>query len=67
MRALFSETDLETLQRLMDINFWGAVYCTKYALPYITEQKGTIVGVSSIAGLSRTAGTFWLFSIKVCT
>ena len=38
MRALFSETDLETLRRVMDINFWGAVYCTKYALPYIITK-----------------------------
>ena len=50
MRALFSETHLETLHQVMDTNFWGAVYCTKYALPYITKQKGTIVGISSIAG-----------------
>src|SRR6476469_8385280 len=28
MRAMFEETELETLRRLMDVNFWGAVYCT---------------------------------------
>jgi short-subunit dehydrogenase len=56
MRAMFAETDLETLRRLMDVNFWGAVYCTKYALPYITAQKGTIVGVSSIAGFRGLPG-----------
>ncbi|HEY6978283.1 MAG TPA: SDR family NAD(P)-dependent oxidoreductase, partial [Chitinophagaceae bacterium] len=33
MRALFTETQLETLKKVMDINFWGSVYCTKYALP----------------------------------
>ena len=56
MRAMFAETDLETLHRLMDVNFWGAVYCTKYALPYITAQRGTIVGVSSIAGFRGLPG-----------
>jgi len=56
MRALFSETNLETLRRVMDINFWGAVYCTKYALPYITQNKGTVTGVSSIAGYRGLPG-----------
>ncbi len=50
MRALFEEADLSVLKELMDINFWGAVYCTKFALPYIKKQKGVILGVSSIAG-----------------
>ncbi len=56
MRALFSETDLETIRRVMDINFWGAVYCSKYALPYITKNKGTIAAVSSIAGYRGLPG-----------
>ena len=50
MRGLFGDTELNTLRQLMDTNFWGAVYCTKYAMPYIIESKGDIVGVSSIAG-----------------
>lgn len=56
MRALFSETALETLHKVMNTNFWGAVYCTKYALPYLTKQKGTIVGISSIAGYRGLPG-----------
>ncbi len=56
MRALFAETSLETLRSVMDINFWGTVYCTKYALPYILQQKGTIVGVSSVAGYRGLPG-----------
>lgn len=50
MRALFAEVDLDVLHKLMDTNFWGTVYCTKYALPYLLESKGSLVGVSSIAG-----------------
>ncbi|MEG1607875.1 MAG: SDR family oxidoreductase [Mucinivorans sp.] len=50
MRALFDDVSLEVLHKLMDVNFWGAVHCTKYALPYIQKSKGTIVGVSSVAG-----------------
>jgi len=56
MRAMFSETELETLRRLMDVNFWGTVYCTKFALPHILERKGTIAGVSSIAGYRGLPG-----------
>ncbi|MGN6211836.1 SDR family oxidoreductase [Parafilimonas sp.] len=56
MRALFSETDLETIRRVMDINFWGAVYCTKYALPHILKNKGTVAAISSIAGYRGLPG-----------
>ena len=50
MRAMFKDLDLSVIRRLMDVNFWGTVYCTKYALPYILETKGSIVGVISTAG-----------------
>ena len=40
----------------MEINFFGTVYCTKYALNSIIERKGTIVGVSSIAGYRGLPG-----------
>ncbi len=50
MRALFEEVDLNVIRELMDINFWGTVYCTKYAQPAIMRSKGVIVGISSIAG-----------------
>lgn len=50
MRALFEHADLQVIRELMDINFWGTVYCSKFAVKSIRENKGTIVGVSSIAG-----------------
>ncbi len=56
MRSLFAEVDLDALRKVMDINFWGTVYCTKFALPYITQNKGTVVGVSSIAGYRGLPG-----------
>ena len=49
MRALFEEVDIEVLKQLMDINFWGAVYCTKFAFQEIKKNKGSIVAISSIA------------------
>lgn len=56
MRALFADVDLSVIKELMDVNFWGAVYCTKYALPYIMKGKGIIAGVSSIAGYRGLPG-----------
>ena len=56
MRALFNDTAIDTLRRVMDINFWGNVYCTKFALPSILERKGTVVGISSIAGYRGLPG-----------
>jgi short-subunit dehydrogenase len=50
MRALFKDLDLDVLKKLMDVNFWGTVYCTKFAFPYLLESKGSVVGISSIAG-----------------
>jgi short-subunit dehydrogenase len=56
MRSLFDDADADVIRRLMDVNFMGAVYCTKAALPFILEQKGTIVGISSTAGYRGLPG-----------
>lgn len=50
MRAAFKDLDLSVLKQSMDINFWGMVYCTKYALPHLLDTKGSVIGMSSIAG-----------------
>jgi len=50
MRALFEEVDLKVIRQLMDVNFYGTVYCSKFALPYLLQTKGSLVGVISIAG-----------------
>lgn len=50
MRASFDDVKIDVLKRLMDVNFWGVVYCVRYALPYLLESRGTIVGVNSVAG-----------------
>ncbi|GGK56804.1 SDR family oxidoreductase [Rufibacter glacialis] len=56
MRALFQDVDLQVIRQLMDINFWGTVYCTKYALPHLLKSKGSVIGVSSIAGYQGLPG-----------
>lgn len=56
MRAAFQDVEMDVLHRLMDVNFWGTVYCTKYALPYLVKNKGSLVGVSSVAGFHGLPG-----------
>lgn len=56
MRAIFEDTELDVIRQLMDVNFWGTVYCTKYALPHLLESKGSLVGISSIAGYKGLPG-----------
>lgn len=56
MRASFKEVELSVIRRLMEVNFWGTVYCTKYALPYLLESKGSVTGVISVAGYAGLPG-----------
>lgn len=56
MRAIFAEVDLDVIRNLMNTNFWGTVYCSKFALPYLLESKGSLVGVSSVAGYKGLPG-----------
>jgi dehydrogenase/reductase SDR family member 7B len=56
MRALLVDLDLEVIRKVMDTNFWGTVYCTKFALPYLLKSKGSVVGISSIAGKKGLPG-----------
>ena len=49
-RSGFAATDLAVIRRVMDVNFYGAVHCTKAALPHLVAARGSIVVVSSVAG-----------------
>ena len=68
MRATLEEMDLSVMKKVMDTNFFGTVFCTKYALPFILKSKGSIVGVSSIAGFkglpARTAYSASKFAMQ---
>jgi short-subunit dehydrogenase len=56
MRSSLQDADIDVFRRVMDVNFFGTVYCTKLALNSIIERKGTVVGVSSIAGYRGLPG-----------
>lgn len=55
-RSAFADTDIDVIRRIMDINFWGSINCTKIALPTITERRGAIVVISSTAGYAPLLG-----------
>src|SRR6478672_9751602 len=56
MRGLLKDTSIDVIRKVMEINFFGSVYCTKYALDALISRKGTIVGISSIAGYRGLPG-----------
>ena len=51
MRSLFKDLKPEIIEKVMAVNFFGTVYCTHAALPYLLQSKGSLVGISSIAGI----------------
>lgn len=51
MHARFDELgSVEPLERVMQINYFGSVYCTHHALPHLKQSRGRIVAISSLAG-----------------
>lgn len=56
MRGILTDLETNVLHKVMDVNFWGTVYCTKYALPYLLQTKGSVVGVISVAGFIGLPG-----------
>ncbi len=43
--------DMSILERIMQVNYMGAVYCTHHALPHLRQTAGRLVGVASLAGM----------------
>jgi len=56
MRSLLADVDIDVIRKVMEINFFGTLYCTKLALDSVVKNKGSIVGVSSIAGFRGLPG-----------
>lgn len=56
MRAIFEDLELDIIRKVMDINFYGAIFATKSCLPEIIKNKGSVVGISSIAGFRGLPG-----------
>ena len=51
MSSRFDELqDLTIFEKVFRVNFYGCVYCTYYALPYLKKTGGRVVGISSLRG-----------------
>jgi len=48
----FADTDIDVVRRVMDVNFYGALYCTKPALDSLVARRGLVIVLSSVAGFS---------------
>lgn len=49
--ALFDDvSDFGWYADMMRVNFFGALWCTHHALPWLKQSRGLLVGVSSLAG-----------------
>ncbi len=55
-RCAFDDTQSATFRKVMDVNLFGAMYCTAAALPHIKAGRGVIIAISSIAGISPVLG-----------
>ena len=55
-RSPFRSTDTEVYRRVMDVNFFGSLHCTRAALPHLIERRGQIGVISSVAGLAPLLG-----------
>jgi short-subunit dehydrogenase len=56
MRAYFEDVQISVLERVMDVNFFGAVRFISTFLPQIIQNKGTVIGISSVAGYRGLPG-----------
>ena len=50
MRAATIDVEMNVLRKVMDVNLWGTIYCTKFALPHLLASKGSLVGIISVGG-----------------
>ncbi len=55
-RSRFTDTKVEVFRRVMDVNFFGSLYCTKAAIDSLIERRGMIIVNESVAGLTPLLG-----------
>ncbi|MFC1511543.1 SDR family oxidoreductase [Candidatus Margulisiibacteriota bacterium] len=48
--------DLNSYKQVIAVNYFGCVYCTRFALPHLKKSRGRIIGVSSVLGKIATQG-----------
>lgn len=55
-RGAFVDTQISVYKKVMDVNFFGSLYCTKAAIQSIISRKGQIIVIESIAGIAPLLG-----------
>jgi NAD(P)-dependent dehydrogenase (short-subunit alcohol dehydrogenase family) len=55
-RSSFASTQAAVYRRVMDVNFFGSLYCTQAALSHLIARQGLIIVISSVAGFSPLLG-----------
>jgi dehydrogenase/reductase SDR family protein 7B len=50
MRAHFEDADLAAMQQVVQVNFWGTLYSSYYAVPHVKRTRGSLVAISSLTG-----------------
>ena len=51
-RSAYRRTDPAVIRRVMEVNFFGSVHCTRAALDALCASRGLIIVVSSVAGFA---------------
>jgi NAD(P)-dependent dehydrogenase (short-subunit alcohol dehydrogenase family) len=50
MRALFAESNLAVMERVVRTNFLGTLYATYHAVPHVVRSRGSLIAISSLTG-----------------
>ncbi len=54
MRAPFADSDLDVLERVVRVNFFGTMYATYFSIPHVKRTRGSLVAISSLTGKRGT-------------
>ena len=55
-RSAFVDTKTSVYRKVMAVNFFGSLYCTKAAIDSLIARRGIIVVIESLAGVSPLLG-----------
>jgi len=55
-RSAFIDTDTSVYRKVMEVNFFGSLHCTKAAINSLIKRKGVIIVIESLAGVSPLLG-----------
>ena len=55
-RSLFAQTEDAVLRRVMDVNLFGAIGCTRAVWDDLIERRGQVIAISSVAGFAPLLG-----------